>query len=78
MAPEILLEKPYSQNVDLWSLGILSYFLLSGNLPFYHEKRDAEITKQIIKAPLKFKEKIWDEISPEAKSFVHSNAFYLF
>ena len=32
-APELLKEKPYSKSVDLWSIGIVTFFLLCGYLP---------------------------------------------
>lgn len=33
VAPEILLQQEYNKSVDYWSLGIISYVLLSGCLP---------------------------------------------
>jgi serine/threonine protein kinase len=36
MAPEILLFKEYNKRVDMWSVGILMYMLISGGIhPFY-------------------------------------------
>ncbi|KAL4493458.1 hypothetical protein ABPG72_007466 [Tetrahymena utriculariae] len=34
LAPEIVLQKPYDKNIDLWTLGILLFELLSGKPPF--------------------------------------------
>lgn len=44
MAPEVLLSKEYTKSVDMWSIGILMYMLISGGKhPFY--KKGMTITK---------------------------------
>ena len=36
VSPEVLLgEQPYDKNCDLWSLGIIVYFMIYGYPPFY-------------------------------------------
>lgn len=47
VAPEVLLQKPYGKEVDLWSLGVITYLLLSRVLPFDDEE-DKEIARQTI------------------------------
>ena len=40
VAPEIVLKKPYSKSVDSWSIGIITYILLFGRLPFYDKDKN--------------------------------------
>lgn len=34
MAPEIIQNKNYNEKVDIWSIGVISYMLLTGRNPF--------------------------------------------
>lgn len=34
MAPEIWEQTPYDEKVDIWSLGVVMYYLLTGYHPF--------------------------------------------
>lgn len=66
MAPEVLLQKPYGKEVDLWSLGVIMYLLLSRVLPFDDED-DREIARQTIYEPPDFSFHPWEKVSNEGK-----------
>ena len=51
--PEILKQEPYSCAVDLWAVGVITYILLCGRMPFDEESR-ARLYKQILKAKYSF------------------------
>lgn len=66
VAPEVLLQKPYGKEVDYWSLGIITYLLLSRVLPFDDED-DKEIARQTIQDAADFSFHPWERVSQQAK-----------
>lgn len=69
VAPEVLLQKPYNKMVDLWSLGVIVYLLLSGTLPF-DDDDDREIARQTIHDPVDFSYHVWNNVPEKAKSLI--------
>ncbi|CAI9738530.1 serine serine/threonine-protein kinase 33-like [Octopus vulgaris] len=69
MAPEIAENKNYSQQCDVWALGIITYQLLCGYTPFYAND-EKELIKKIKIGKIVFNSPEWDNVSSEAKDFV--------
>ncbi|XP_041916707.1 serine/threonine-protein kinase 33 isoform X1 [Alosa sapidissima] len=69
MAPEVINGHEYSQQCDVWSIGVIMYLLLSGEPPFMSslEERLFELIK---KGELTFSTPVWDSISDAAKKVV--------
>ena len=40
MAPEVCKEQEYDEKIDVWSIGVLSYLLLTGETPFNGRTQD--------------------------------------
>lgn len=72
MAPELVNREPYTEKVDVWSLGVITYQLLSGKTPFESDsikKIDWNINnKKIIFETTP--DENWNDISLEAKEFI--------
>ena len=76
MAPENLASK-YHTTSDIWSIGVMTYQLLCGKLPFNDttyplSPRINAIWRDILHGSPGFKERQWDNINDCAKDFVLS------
>ena len=71
VAPEVLKRKGYGPQVDMWSMGVITYILLCGYPPFYHENNQ-ELFQQIMKGEYEFDSPHWDDISDDAKAFIRN------
>ncbi|XP_061678246.1 serine/threonine-protein kinase H1 homolog [Syngnathoides biaculeatus] len=69
IAPEILVRKPYTNAVDMWALGVISYILLCGTMPFEDDNR-MRLYRQILKGKYSFSGEPWPSVSNLAKDFV--------
>lgn len=68
-APEIIERKPYDPSIDMWSLGVIIYILLSGDYPFESED-EHQLMKKIGSGDYDFSSYKWDDISDEGKDFI--------
>ena len=71
VAPEVIAGIRYGTKADMWSLGVISFILLSGYLPF-HGSTTKKMMRRIVKGDYSFHRQYWGEISDDAKDFVRS------
>jgi len=68
IAPEVLVGE-YTSQVDLWSIGVMAYMLVSSSKPF-HEKRRSRMIVKIKSGDYDFNAHSWSQLSQESKDFV--------
>lgn len=68
-APEVIMRQPISKVVDLWSIGCITYALLSGNFPF-QDQNVMRLNIKIRKAEYDVAGPNWGPVSAAAKDFL--------
>ncbi|XP_041085159.1 calcium/calmodulin-dependent protein kinase type IV-like isoform X1 [Polyodon spathula] len=69
-APEILRGNAYGPEVDMWSVGVITYILLCGFEPFFDPRGDQYMYSRILSCDYEFISPWWDEVSLNAKDLV--------
>lgn len=69
MAPEILLGTGYDHSVDLWSVGVILYIVISGAHPFDQDNADGAM-KDVIEGKYSFPDNRFARITPQCKNLI--------
>ncbi|KAI9539624.1 Serine/threonine-protein kinase 17A [Dissostichus eleginoides] len=71
VAPEILSYEPISTATDMWSIGVLTYVMLTGESPFLGEEKQATFLN-ISQVNVDYSQDTFDGISSQAVDFIKS------
>ncbi|KAL2917609.1 Calcium/calmodulin-dependent protein kinase type I [Polyrhizophydium stewartii] len=71
MAPEVLRKSGHGKPVDMWCIGVMTYFLLCGYMPFdFNTKSSQEEMENILSAKYTFEDEYWLDVSETARDFI--------
>uniref|UniRef100_A0AC34Q288 Protein kinase domain-containing protein n=1 Tax=Panagrolaimus sp. JU765 TaxID=591449 RepID=A0AC34Q288_9BILA len=69
VSPEIALGEMVTLSTDMWSVGVLTYVLLTGKSPFLGDNDD-ETLSNVVHGDVNFDIPEFNHVSPEAKNFL--------
>ena len=69
ISPEILLHRPYSKPVDIWSCGVILYVILVGFPPFWDDNPQV-LQSMITNASYDFSDSQWNDVTDSAKALI--------
>lgn len=68
-APELLSFEPVNPWSDMWSVGVITYILLSGISPFFYEDEE-KVCKCVQNVTWQFDDAAFENVTPAAKDFI--------
>ncbi|VDM54489.1 unnamed protein product [Angiostrongylus costaricensis] len=68
-APEVVNREPVGLSTDMWTVGVITYMLLSGLSPFIGDS-DEETLANVSAADWNFEDASWNDVSDAAKDFI--------
>jgi calcium/calmodulin-dependent protein kinase I len=69
MAPEVILKTGHGKSVDMWSIGVMCYFLLCGYTPFDAGNGGQDEIQRVLHAKFSFTpQEYWVDISEKGNS----------
>lgn len=66
LAPEVILKKDYSYEIDIWALGVIAYEMMFGATPFYDDNQ-----KEMMKNILTIIPEYDEDIDPRISNFLN-------
>ena len=74
MSPQVI-RGDYDSKADLWSIGVITFMLLSSQMPFYGKDQNVVI-KKILSGKYRMLGRSWQKVSEEGKKFVRNLLIY--
>lgn len=68
ISPEIIKNENYGSKCDVWSLGVITYLLFTGEMPFKGENRESLF--KVIKSGQFKKEGVYEKLSSGVREFI--------
>lgn len=69
LAPELIMQQEYGREIDVWAVGVITYVILCGSLPFFDNVLH-KLYRQIVERDLRFSEQPWKAVSKGAQDFI--------
>ncbi|CAL9091348.1 unnamed protein product [Musa textilis] len=70
VAPEVVAGRAYGEKVDVWSMGVVMYMMLSGGAPPFHGDTAVETFEAVARANLRFPSSVFRSLSSAAKDLM--------
>jgi len=72
VAPEMIQQKEYSVEVDIWALGVIAFALMTGSLPFVTEDHEdmLAVYRKIVDLDYDFEHDNWSDSSEASMEFI--------